>query len=61
MPDLRYREDRFYSVMLGGEAVRVAIFDDRGREHAAIVPLARPWKARRAEVVAELEEGLCRR
>lgn len=58
MTDLRYREDRFFSVLYGGDAVRVAIFDTRGREHARIVPHARPWKERRNEVIAELETEL---
>lgn len=58
MSDLRFREERFWSIVHGGEAVRVAIFDERGKEHSKIVPMARPWVKRRDEVIAELEREL---
>ena len=53
-----YREDHFWSVTEGGPAVRVAIFDERGREHAKIVPWVKGWVKRREEVIGELEQGL---
>ena len=34
---MRYHQRRFWSVMLGGKAVRLSVYDAHGGEHYAIV------------------------
>lgn len=56
---LRYREFRFWSVVLGRDASRLSMFDSHGDEHFAVVPMDgggthNRWVRRRAlEMLAE--------
>jgi hypothetical protein len=56
---LRYHEIRFWSVVLGCDAARIYIFDARGGEHFAVVPMkggsrhSRWVRGRALEAIAE--------
>jgi len=50
---MRYAQHRFWSVMLGGPAARLSMYDSRGCEYYAIVP-DRGGAAWRAEKEATL-------
>jgi hypothetical protein len=58
MADLRYTEYRFWSFLHDGPAARIAVYDERGREHARIEPVGKAWAKRRDEVIAEIERDL---